>query len=159
MQIRPATPADVPGVLPMVEKICALHEAWNPAKYGMLPNPAERYRRWLSAQASNPTSVFLVAEREGSLVAFLIATTESEIPIYRVDRYGFIHDLWVEEPYRNEGVARQMVMLAVERFKQIGVTQVRLETAAENDVARQLFAACGFRTSAVSMLLEIKDEG
>ncbi|CAN5575788.1 GNAT family N-acetyltransferase [soil metagenome] len=155
MQIRPATAADVPGVLPMVEKICALHESWDPAKYGMLPNPAARYRRWLTAQAGDPTSVFLVAEREEKLVAFLIATTDSEIPIYRVDQYGFIHDLWVEELYRNEGVARQMVMLAVERFKQIGVTQVRLETASQNDIGRSLFAACGFRTSAVSMLLEI----
>jgi len=155
MDIRPATSSDVPHVLPMVEKICALHEAWDPAKYGMLPNPAERYRRWLTSQTSNPTSVFLVAEREDKLVAFLIATTENEIPIYRIDRYGFIHDLWVEELYRNEGIARQMVMLAVERFKTIGVTQVRLETASQNEVARQLFAACGFRPSTVSMLLEI----
>ncbi len=155
MEIRPATAADVPGVLPMVEKISALHETWDPAKYGKLPNIAERYRRWMTSQAGNPASVFLVAERDGNLVAFLIATTEREIPIYLVEQYGFIHDLWVDEAYRHEGIARQMVMLAVERFKAIGVPQVRLETAGANDAARTLFTACGFRPSAVSMLLEI----
>ena len=155
MDLRPATAADVPGVLPMVEKIGQLHETWDAAKYGKLPNFSERYRRWMIAQTQNPTSVFLVAEREGKLVAFLIATTENEIPIYRIDRYGFIHDLWVEELYRNEGTSRQLVMLAVERFKEIGVKQVRLETAGENDVARKLFEGCGFRISAVSMLTEI----
>jgi len=32
---------------------------------------------------------------------------------------------------------------------------VRLETAGPNEIARKLFESCGFRTSAVSMLLEI----
>jgi len=89
------------------------------------------------------------------LFAFLIATTEHEIPIYLVEQYGFIHDLWVDEAYRHEGIARQIVMLAVERFKEIGAPQVRLETAAPNDVGRSLFAACGFGRVSVSMLLEI----
>ncbi len=155
MDIRPATAADVPAVLPMVERISALHESWDPAKYGKLPGIGERYRGWLAAQTTSPTSVFLVAEREGKLVAFLIATTEREIPIYKIDRYGFIHDLWVDATYRNEGIARQMVMLAVEKFTEIGVKQVRLETAGPNDAARRLFESCGFRTSAVSMLREI----
>ena len=155
MDIRPATAADVPAVLPMVERISALHEAWDPAKYGKLPNIAQRYEAWLTSQTTTPGSVFLVAEREGKLVAFLIATTDREIPIYKIDRYGFIHDLWVDEGYRNEGIARQMVMLAVEKFAELGVKQVRLETAGPNDAARKLFESCGFRTSAVSMLREI----
>jgi len=155
MEIRPATADDVPGVLPMVEQIGALHESWDRAKYGRLPNFPERYRRWMTAQAQNPSSVFLVAEHEGRLVGFLIGTTDREIPIYRIEQYGFIHDLWVEERYRNEGIGRQMVTLAIERFRDIGVTQVRLETAGPNEIARKLFETCGFRTSAVSMLLEI----
>ncbi|XHX76897.1 MAG: hypothetical protein RBJ76_21020 [Stenomitos frigidus ULC029] len=99
MQIRPATPADVPAVLPMVSKLCALHEAWDAAKYGFLPNPAQRYERWLGQQATNDRSVFLVAahtsepDRTEHLVAFLIATIETEIPIYRLREFGFIHDL------------------------------------------------------------------
>jgi ribosomal protein S18 acetylase RimI-like enzyme len=155
MDIRPATAADVPGVLPMVAKICALHEAWDPAKFGFLPNPQERYSRWLTARATDARSVFLVAERESRLVAFLLGSIEEEIPIYRLKEFGFIHDLWVEEEYRHEGIARQMVMLAIERFKSLGVRQVRLDTAAANDPARKLFASCGFRLSTMEMLLEI----
>jgi ribosomal protein S18 acetylase RimI-like enzyme len=174
MDIRSATAADVPAVLPMVEKICALHEAWDAAKYGFLPNTAERYRRWLTGRATDLRSVFLVAERqdqlevrtqvraenhaevhpEKHLVAFLIGTIESEIPIYRLSEFGFIHDLWVEESYRHEGIGRQMVMLAVERFKQMGVKQIRLDTAAANESARALFKSCGFRLSTMEMLLE-----
>lgn len=159
--LRPAAADDVPGVLPMVAKICALHASWDPAKYGFLPEPQRRYHNWLIARAADPRSVFLVAEREAAdadparLVGFLVATVEQEIPIYRLKEYGFLHDLWIEPDYRHEGLARQMIMLAIERFGQIGVEQIRLDTAAANDPARRLFESCGFRPSTVEMLLEL----
>lgn len=156
MEIRPATPDDVPDVLPMVRRVCAFHEALDPAKYGFRDQPERMYDRWLVARAKDPRSVFLVADagRDGrrNLAGFLIGTVEDEIPVYRLEEFGFIHDLWVEEDYRNEGLARQLVMTAVERFREIGVGQVRLDTAAANDVARKLFEGCGFRTSVIEML-------
>ena len=159
MDIRPATPADVPAVLPMVAKVCAFHEHLDPAKYGFIPHPERMYRQWLEKRATDRRSVFLVADagRGGSpkLVAFLIGMAEAEIPIYRLKEFGFVHDLWVEEDYRHEGIARQMVTLAVERFAGIGVTQVRLDTATANEPARSLFAACGFRPSVTEMLIEL----
>ena len=89
------------------------------------------------------------------IVGFIVGTVEREIPIYRLREYGFLHDLWVEPEYRNEGVARQMVMLAVEKFKEIGVEQVRLDTAAKNEGARRLFESCGFAESVREMLMEV----
>ena len=159
MDIRPATPKDVPAVLPLVAKVCAFHEGLDRAKYGFRDAPERMYERWLAARATDPRSVLLVADagRRGAskLVAFLVGTVEAEIPIYRLKEFGFIHDLWVEEDYRHEGIARQMVTLAVERFSEIGVKQVRLDTAAANDPARGLFAACGFRPSVTEMLIEL----
>ena len=164
MLIRPATPDDVPLVLPMVAKIAALHESWDSAKYPYRENVSEMYRGWLTTRTKDPKSVFLVAQRDPGppasadgfpLVAFLVGTVEREIPIYRLDQFGFIHDVWVEPDYRHEGVARQMTMLAIERFREIGVKQIRLDTSAKNDAARALFASCGFRESTREMLMEL----
>ena len=157
MTIRPATPDDVPAVLPMVAKVCAFHEKLDPAKYGFLPDPEKRYDGWLRSRAKDARSVFLVAEREagGALAAFIVGTIEPEIGIYRVKEFGFLHDLWVEPEYRNEGIARQLVTLATERFREIGVPQVRMDAAYGNEPARNLFAACGFRPSVVEMLIEL----
>jgi ribosomal protein S18 acetylase RimI-like enzyme len=159
MDIRPATPDDVPAVLPMVRKVCAFHEALDRAKYSFRGDPAPMYDPWLRGRATDPRSVFLIADRgrdDGrKVVAFLVGTVEREIPIYQLKQFGFIHDLWVEEKYRNEGIARQMVTLAVERFREIGVSQVRLDTAAGNEPARNLFVACGFRPSVTEMLIEL----
>ena len=155
MLIRPATPADVTGVVPMVEQLAAFLAERDRAKYEPLPQLGDMYTSWLAARATDARSVFLVAEREPSrLVGFLIGTVEKEIPIYRLTEYGFVHDVWVEPDYRNEGLARQMVTLAAERFREIGVRQVRLDVLQGNTPARALFESCGFRPSILEMLLE-----
>lgn len=162
MVIRPAIVADVPKVLPMIAKVCALHKSWDAAKYGFLPNPEKLYERWLSKLANDKRSVFLVSEREVSateqpatLVAFLVATVEREIPIYCLGEFGFIHDIWVEPEYRQVGIAKAMLMQTISSFSQRGVKQIRLDTAVANEAARQLFSSCGFRLSTMEMLIEL----
>jgi ribosomal protein S18 acetylase RimI-like enzyme len=145
----------------MVAKICALHESWDGAKYGFRATPADLYRSWLTTRAVDTRSVFLVADRSTSatasshLVGYLVATVEAEIPIYRIKEFGFVHDVWVEPDYRHEGLARQLVMLAVEKFRAMNVPQIRLDTANANETARALFRKCGFRISTIEMLHEI----
>lgn len=156
MIIRSATVDDVPMILPMVDRACAFHERLDPEKYGFLPNPGEMYRDWLIARSTDSQSVLLIAdagsESAPNVVGFLVGSVEREIPIYRVKRFGFIHELWVEEKYRNEGIARQLVSVATERFTAIGVSQIRLDVAWDNEAACSLFTACGFRPTVVEMV-------
>ncbi len=156
MEIRDATDADVAGVLPMVAKICALHEAWDADRFRTKEHPERMYDSWLRGRVRDRArSVFLVAEHDGRLVGYVVCTIEAEIPIYWTPECGWVHDLWVDEQYRHEGVGRQMAMLVVERFTALGVKQIRLQTAAPNEAARSLFASCGFRVSTLEMLLSV----
>ena len=139
----------------MVQKIAALHQQWDPAKFGYKDHPENMYSEWLTARTSDPQSVFLVADLESKLVGFLIATTEAEIPIYKLKHFGFIHDIWVDSDYRNEGIARQLVMLTIEKFRDMGLKQVRGDTAAANEPARGLLRSCGMRPSTIEMLIEL----
>jgi ribosomal protein S18 acetylase RimI-like enzyme len=151
MLIRPATAADVPHILPMVRAICGIHRAMDSDKYDFLPDIEARYSRWLPERAADPRSVFLVAVSDEP-IGFLVATIEAEIPIYSLSAFGFIHDVWVEPAYRGGGVGRHLVDSAVARFSELGVKQVRLDTALVNEPARRLFASSGFRPSTIEML-------
>ncbi len=150
--VRSAREDDVPGVLPMVAAICAMHKAWDPEKFGFVEDIVARYARWFPERIRDPRSVFLVAEVDGRLSGYLVGTMEDEVPIYWIREHGRIHDIWVDESARRHGAGRLLVEEAVKRFAAIGAEQVRLETAAMNEASRALFAACGFRASAVEML-------
>jgi ribosomal protein S18 acetylase RimI-like enzyme len=159
MRFREASERDVAHVVPMVVAQYALHTGWEAARWQPRPGFEAGYGRWLGQRAVDERSVFLVAtageEDDAVPVAFIIGTVEAEIPVYLLREYGFIHDVYVMEAYRNEGVARQLVTLAVEKFARIGVTQVRADTAQVNDAARSLLGKAGFRASSVVMLLEL----
>lgn len=156
MLIRPATTDDIPAVLPMVAKICALHESWDSAKYGFISHVEQRYEKWFRRLVNSDRTAFLVAADENKLVAFVVATIQEEIPIYRLQEFAIIHDLWVEPEYRQQGIARELVTQTIERFQQIGVKQIRLDTVAPNEASRRLFASCGFRVSIIEMLMELE---
>lgn len=160
MTIRPATAADVSAVVSLVRKVEAYHQKSNPAKYLFRSDPGELYRAWLDRSAGDDRAVFLVCDAAGrgdppAVVGFLIGTVEPEVRIYVLREYGWVHDLWIDEAYRHEGVGRQLVMQAVERFVDLGVRQIRLDVLADNEPARKLFEACGFRPSVVEMLVEV----
>ncbi len=163
MLIRHSTLSDLPSLLPMIAETCALHQSWDEAKYGSVPHPEQLYLDWLPRLLQNQRNLCLVAEVQESsaqaaqkLVALLIATVEREIPIYSLKEFGFIQDLWVEPEYRHLGIARQMVQQAIAHFTQMGIKQMRLDTANPNEVARKLFTSIGFRPSRLEMLLELE---
>lgn len=154
-KVRAAKPADIPGVLPLVEKTYLFHDRLDPARFGAVPDGAKRYHGWLSRLVDQEDGVFLVAELEHALIGFTIGVMQTDVRIYRVQRIGFLHDLWVEEQHRRGGIGRQLVSEAIDRFKKLGAEQVRLDTAAPNEIARKLFTSMGFRPSAIEMLKEL----
>lgn len=160
MTIRPATILDVPLVMPMIVKQYALHTAWDAAKFAPADDLHLTYGHWLAQRLADPTSVFLVADRNADPdqphpVGFILATTEREIPIYKTKQYGFIHDLWVDDGYRHEGLGKQLAIRCLEELKLRGIRQVRLDTAQPNEAARKLFGSLGFRPACVQMLMEL----
>lgn len=152
--VRPATAADVPAVLPMVQAVCDFHRTLEPARYDFLPDIVDRYKSWLPKRAADPNSVFFVAQENDStaLLGFIVGEVLDEIPIFTIKRYGFIHDLWTEPAARRRGVGRALVEAALARFATMDITQVRGDTAAANDAARALITSLGFTPTTVQML-------
>jgi len=158
--IRDATPGDVPSVLPMIAALAAKHDAWDHDRYGPLDDLMDRYQAWLPVRAADPRSVFLVAGHDDRrLSGFLVGEAMANIPIYAVREYGFIHDLWVDPKSRGQGIGRSLTRAALDRFRGMGIEQVRLETALANDAARRLFGACGFRIATIDMLVTLGNSG
>jgi len=155
MTIRAGTVGDIPSVLPMVAKTIAFHDALDPARFGAVPNAGQRYDGWMQRLAGSDTGVFLVADEQGELAGFVLGQVQDDYAMYRLGRYGFIHELWVEEEQRRKGIGKALMLAALSRFRTAGVPQVRLDTAAKNEAAQRLFKACGFRSSTIEMLAEI----
>jgi ribosomal protein S18 acetylase RimI-like enzyme len=163
IRLRPAVLEDIPALVPLIGKICDFHRSRDAVRYSFLPQVEQRYPKWVKGLINNPRDLCLVAEDDSEngsaspqLIAFLLAEVETEIPIYELKEYGYIHDLWVEAEYRRAGIARQLVMAAIEHFRQLGLTQIRLDALVSNESAIKLYQTCGFRASTTEMLIELE---
>lgn len=154
--VRPATPADVPGVLPMVRELCALHRSWDFARFSIRDDAEGMYAEWLPKRANDPRSVFLVAERaiEGraALCGFIIGTTEQNLRIYTLSEFAYLHDLWVDPAARGLGIGGRLIDEAVSRFTAMGISQIRGETALANEHARAMLMRHGFRIGTIDVV-------
>lgn len=80
-----------------------------------------------------------VAELGGRVVGFATAA------INAVAERGTIDDLAVAADCQKRGVGRRLIAAAVERFRELGLKQAKIETLTCNEAGRHLYPAAGFR--------------
>jgi ribosomal protein S18 acetylase RimI-like enzyme len=61
---------------------------------------------------------------------------------------GWIHNLAVAADGRNQGLGRQLLHHALDRFRAEGMTVAKIETLEQNPVGRHLYPSVGFREAA-----------
>ena len=122
MLIRSARAEDVAAVLPMVEKISALHEKWDPAKYPFLPDIPGMYDEWLRRMSKNPRGVFLVAERAEKVWAYLLTCRRPGAFGNRAE----VVSLAVDPAVRGRGVASALMKSCLRRLRLRGISRLAL---------------------------------
>lgn len=96
------------------------------------------------------TDTLLVARQDGDVVGFIMFTVESGR--YEQDvTTGLVENLYVEPPARREGVGTALLEAAEQRLAAGGATVVQLEAMADNDAARQFYAARGYQPHRVEL--------
>jgi N-acetylglutamate synthase-like GNAT family acetyltransferase len=154
MTIREAEYADTDKLAPMILQAAAHQQLLDPQRYGLVDDLKTNYRRWFGKMAEDPRMTVLVAEEEAEVVAFLIASVEKDPPIYKVGEFGVIHDIWVNEAFRNRRVGASLVKALQQKFEAMGIKQIRVEAITGDSVVHHLFESCGFRPCTSLMLYE-----
>lgn len=123
--IRPAERADLVDVL-RIER-ASFPQPW----------PFSAFEEFLGE------SGFLVAERDGRLVGYVVADT---VPNYGRD-IGHVKDLAVRPEARGEGVGTELLGRGLSALAVEGATDVKLEVREGNDGAIRLYRRFGFETA------------
>ncbi|MEB3768199.1 GNAT family N-acetyltransferase [Acinetobacter sp. MD2] len=99
-------------------------------------------RQFLQAHLNNDTSQIYVAEIENQLAGFVqLYPSWSSLSMGRIWQ---INDLFVQQNFRQLGIAKKLMNQAIAFAKQQGAVYVGLETGKENFVAQRLYQQLGF---------------
>ncbi len=92
--------------------------------------------------------LFLVAEKKGAPIGFIIAAPEQPPPHVRYEsvptRSCIVWELWVEPNYRAQGVGKRLTRAVEGMFEQKGCDWVHLYVNASNIGARDFYRTLGY---------------
>lgn len=154
-KIRPATAADQQALGRFGGALMRQHHTADPQRFLQVEHPEAGYGRWLVSRLSSPDDVVLVAERAGDVVGYVWADVEDVSWKDLRGPCGFVHDIFVDEAARGLGAGRALLQAAVDWIRTRGRSQVVLCTKTENEHAKNLFRALGFRPTMTEMTLDV----
>src|SRR4051812_47828271 len=121
----------------------------------LIPNVESGYARFFGGELSNPETIILAAESGSAIVGYAYARLEGRDWNQLLDAHGALHDIFVIEAMRRQGVARRLVEAVRERLRAKGAPRLVLHTASKNQRAREFFSALGFRETMIELTAEL----
>jgi len=152
--IRRCRPADLKGVARLAARLVREHHAMDRDRFFIFHRIEEGYATYLGGELDDKRSVVLVAARGRSILGYAYGRIEPRDWNALRDRCGMLHDLYVAERVRRQGVAVRLVGEMVAQLATLGAPRVILMTTTQNGPAQHLFRRLGFRTTMLEMTRE-----
>lgn len=153
--VRAAEARDLPAVAVLAGMLVRQHHEFDAQRFLLIPNVEAGYARFFASQLSDPDVLILVAERDEGIVGYAYARLEPRDWNNLLDACGALHDLFVSDAARRQGVARMLVEDVRARLRASGAPRLVLHTASKNATARKFFAAVGFRETMIEFTSEL----
>lgn len=156
--IRPAHPDDGQVIGVFGARLMALHHEWDAQRF-IAPGPQtpQSYARFLTSQMGRRQVVVLVAELRGQVIGYCYGANEGHDYMSLRGPAGMVHDIFVDEGARGQGVGLLLLQAAMAALTQLGAPRIVLSTAHRNEAAQRLFQSAGFRPTMVEMTREVSD--
>lgn len=106
------------------------------------PSDINLAENFIKDRLNNNESVIYVAFLDGWAVGF--TQLYPKYSSMRVVKNWILNDLYVEEPYRKQGIAGLLIQAAMDFAKVNNAMFVQLETQADNYTAQSLYESVGF---------------
>jgi ribosomal protein S18 acetylase RimI-like enzyme len=153
--VRAAEARDLPAVAALAGELVRQHHGFDAQRFMLIANVETGYARFFASELSDPDALILVAEQDGRVVGYAYARLEGRDWNALLDSCGALHDIFVSDGLRRQGVARRLVDAVRERLRDKGAPRLVLHTASKNVAARQFFATLGFRETMLELTAEL----
>jgi ribosomal protein S18 acetylase RimI-like enzyme len=149
--VRRARAEDLAGAAALAGRLVRMHHEVDAGRF-LLPDDVEAgYRRWFGRELERREAVIVVALRGEALVGYAYGALEGRDWNLLLDRHGAIHDIFVVEEARQQGVGRLLMEAMIRELEGLGAPRILLSTMVSNTQAQRLFESFGFRATMLEM--------
>lgn len=94
---------------------------------------------------------------DGDLAGFVVTRLDPSSPVFDNPDRVFVDELYVREPYRGTGLAREFIGLAVDRAREHDFDELRLEVDVDNERAKAFYDKLEFEQHRWTLSLAVDE--
>jgi ribosomal protein S18 acetylase RimI-like enzyme len=151
VSVRRARTAELSHIGSLAGRLVEMHHRTDPDRFLLVEDVARGYARWFERELARREAVILVATRADTAIGYSYGTLEGRDWNLLLDAHGAIHDIFVDEAFRQQGVGRRLLEAMLRELEGLGAPRIVLSTMVGNEGAQRLFRACGFRPTMLEM--------
>ncbi len=102
------------------------------------------FSKEMSERDDNPDCRLAAADDSGQLIGFCYSYISFKPKYFKLEKFGFVGDLFVKEEYRGRGIGRLLVDDALKFFKKRKINQIELLVAQKNTDTIKFWESLGF---------------
>lgn len=161
IEIRAATPADLPACARLGARLSRLHHRLDPLRFFAPPGLEAGYAWWLGKERRNPRAVVLAAVRPGpggrqAVVGYAYGRLEPRDWNTLREACGVGVDLIVVPRLRRRGLGGRLLTALAEALAARGAPRMIVQVAARNPAAARTFEGMGFRPTMLELTRELE---
>jgi ribosomal protein S18 acetylase RimI-like enzyme len=104
----------------------------------------ELFSKEMMERCPDPDCLLSIAEDDGQMIGFCFSYVSRKPRYFKLDKFGFIGDLYVKPEYRRQGVGHELVKDAIRFLSRRKVKQIELLVAVRNEQTIKFWEAIGF---------------
>lgn len=154
--IRDYRDADAPRVRDMMRRL-AQQRGESTHHLVLKEEYARFFPAYLQSFLKNPDSMMKLAEADGKVVGYLIATRGREPQYYKYSKVAHLNDVFVEDAFRNRGVAHQLLVALEEWAKKAGLQAIEVDVFPEHTQEIRSLQGLGFNEYRIKFLRPLEE--
>ncbi|MFH1366813.1 MAG: GNAT family N-acetyltransferase [Patescibacteria group bacterium] len=142
--IRKAKIKDIHQIVLFALNLLKYHQNLD-SYFSPVKNVGDLYNKLFRRCIHSKNRYLLVAEINNKIVGYALGETKLRSPVYNKRKIGFISDIFVDNNYRQRGIAKKFIMKFNIWFKDKKLEYVELTVHAKNNIANKTWEKYGFK--------------
>lgn len=133
-------------IIPLWEKQYIFHNELDDEYYvEMSPELKDKFEKHLTESIEKDSPMILVAEINEKIVGFITyEIEENDYMDTKITKYGVIVEMYVDEKYREQGIASKLMNKVEAYFKSQNLSHVEIQLSTYNTNAMKFYSAKGY---------------
>jgi len=149
--VRRAHEGEIERAAELAARLVRMHHEVDPDRFFLPERVEQGYSWWFGQELARSAAVVLVALSGKDLLGYSYGALEDRDWNMLLDQHGAIHDIYVLERARKQGVGARLLDAMITELEALGAPRILLSTMVSNEAAQRLFRTRGFRPTMLEM--------